>query len=793
MKYAVILKFLLYKVCVLFVCASFLTSCGGGKISTNSPPSITGAIDFNNLRVGETLNFLPTANDPDGDVLNFSITGMPAWATFDSSSGLLTGIPLNKDLDSISAITITVSDGELNASIGPFNLTVTEPIFFISIGVDTIDAYRNMDFELSGCFISNGDTECLDSNELLTIDENGAFPFQAGLKTGSLYELKIERDPGRQKCTLELKEGVVGSEDQTIVATCQPDASAALFALDKMHKIRLTMTIDEWNRFVLDTERSTYLHETANGNYSYTNWTHSEIYRQVDFEYLDAEGNTLYRHDKVGFKMKGNTSRQWPESIKAEDGILKMVPRRFSFGIKFDEEFDENEGVYSCIDATGVPGSVPGHPCYKTIGKDLEEVPENDGREFMDLEKISFRFNTNDPSYQRELLAHDILNSIGVPASRVAHANIELLITGEGNFYNKPLPQAFNMGVYQMVEPVDKPFLKRFFGKNGFLFKIGPRGDLAGDEEINPMCIPYESSEEFYNLDFCQIGIEKSDPDSREEWLGSYNYLNPSFVNSDINDGGEVSQFRPYKPTYDLKSKKKSIAEGRMLLQDFIRFIKTKPSNILLDQTFDIRGFIKAQAAEIVMGAVDKYARAGANYYLYFNPLTEKWVYIPNDFDFVFRDSHSLSVGSPAWFSAFRDIAETYALPYEDKIHWTGRSHGAEKINPILWETVFSEEANRQLLYSNISFILENYFSWNKVESRLTARDSLIRDAILATEAAMPEGSRSVAYGDCGFIYNSDALYEEDNDLCDSSDISIKKFIRLRKVTLEEELISNGL
>ena len=784
--------YIIYKALIIFTFISLLNSCTDGSISENSSPSINGAIQFKNLRVGESLNFLPTANDPDGDVLTFSISGMPVWASFNSSSGLLSGIPLAEDLGSTAAITITVSDGEFNASIGPFNLTVTDPIFFISIGVDTIDTYRNMDFELSGCFISNDDPECLEGDELLTIDENGIFSFEGGLETGSSFELKVDRDPGRQECILEIEEGVIGSEDQTIAVSCQPDASAALFTLDKMHKIRLTMSIDEWNRFVLDTERSTHLNETANGNYSFTNWTHSEIYRQVDFEYLDAEGNTLERHDKVGFKMKGNTSRQWPESIKEEDGILRMTPRRFSFGIKFDEEFDEDEGVYSCIDSTGVPAAVAGHPCYGRVGKDLEEVPENDGREFMDLEKISFRFNTNDPSYQRELLAHDILNSIGVPASRVAHANIELNIIGDGYFYGKPLPQSFNMGVFQMVEQVDKPFLKRYFGKNGFLFKIGPKGDLAGNEEINFNCIPYENSEEFYNLDFCQIGIEKFDPESREEWLGSNNYLNPSFVNSDINDGGEVSQFRPYKPKYDLKSKKKSIAEGRILLQDFINFVQTYPSAAVLADQFDIQGFIKAQAAEVVIGAVDKYARAGANYYLYLNPISRKWVYIPNDFDFVFRDSHSLEVGSPSWFSAFRDIVETYALEHEDKIHWTGRSHGGE-INPILWDIIFSEKVNQDLLYQNIGFILENYFIYDKLETKLMRRDDLIREAVLATEAAMPEGFRSVAYGDCGFIYNPLSIYSEENDLCDSSDISIKKFIELRKLILYEELQINGL
>ena len=767
----------------------FIISCGGGgggstaaPVIQNSSPSISGSIS--EIRVGESLNFLPTANDPDGDILTFSISGMPAWASFNSSSGLLTGIPLAEDLGSIAAITISVSDGEFNASIGPFNLTVTEPIFFISIGVDTIDAYRNMDFELSGCFITNGDTECIDGDELLTVDENGVFSFQAGIQTGSSYELKVDRDPGRQECTLEIEEGVVGSEDQIIVTTCQPDASAALFALDKMHKIRLTMSIDEWNRFVLDTERARYTNGDANGNITTWNtWSHSEIYRQVDFEYLDAEGNTLERHDKVGFKMKGNTSRQWPEYFYYEDnGNLTAKPKRFSFGIKFDEEFDDNEGVYSCIDSTGAPGSVSGPPCYGRVGKDLDEVPENDGREFMDLEKIFFRYNRDDPSYQRELLAHDILNSIGVPTSRVAHANIELHIVGEGYFYGKPLPQSFNMGVFQMVEQVDKPFLKRYFGKNGFLFKVS-MGDLAGSTEVNPSCVFYEDAISYIDSNFCQIGVEKSDPESREEWLGSNNYLNPAFVNSDINDGGEVSQFRPYKPNYDLKSKKKSIGEGRILLQDFINFVQTYPSAAVLADQFDIQGFIKAQAAEIAIGAVDHYVRVANNYYLYFNPITEKWIYMVNDFDFVFRDSHDVSGGAPTWFSAFRDIAGTYAFPANGKVDWASRELGS--VNPILWDIVFSEQTNKDLLYSQLKLILDDHLDWETLESTLSERNALVEKAIIDTEAGFPDG--------CSLIYNPAAIYADAGTaLCDYADISIKRFIELRKTALQEELTING-
>lgn len=775
---------------LLLISVFFVSSCGGGGggsapaiVVQNSAPTISGSTST--IRVGEALYFTPSANDADGDNLVFSIVGMPAWASFDTASGLLSGSAVMSDLASISSITITVSDGQLSSSIS-FDLTVTKPIFFISIGIDSLDTYRNMDIELSGCFIAQNDVECNEDDELLTIAENGLFTFQAGLETGAAYSLKVDRDPGRQDCALELMEGVVGSSDKTIDVACAADASAPLFALDKMHKIRVSMDVDEWHRFVLDTERARYSTGDANGNISeWTSWSHSEIYRQVDFEYLDADGTVIEKFEKVGFKMKGNTSRQWPEYWYDQGGDnWTAKPKRFSFGIKFDEEFDEDEGVYSCIDATGQSAAVEGAPCYFRVGKDHAEVPENDKREFMDVDKLSFRFNRDDPSYQRELLAHDILNSIGVPAARVAHANVEFHISGDGDFYGRGLPQTYNMGVYQMVEQIDKPFLKRYFGKNGYLFKMGGNADLAGSAEVDNNCIAYEDAVTYIDPNFCQIGVEKSDPESREEWLGTANYLNPQFVNSDINDGGEDSQFRPYKPAYDLKSKKSSIADGRVLLQDFMNFVQTYPSAVTLADHFDIPGFIKAQAAEIVLGAVDHYVRVANNYYLYFNPLTDQWVYMVNDFDFVFRDSHDISMGLPSWFAAFRDIAGTYAFPSAGKVDWASRELGS--VDPILWDIVFSEQSNKEALYSDIKEILDNHMDWNVIGTKLAARDALVTAAIRQTDAGLPDG--------CGFIYNPAAINATaDTTLCDASDLSIKQFIALRRETLYQELQENGL
>ena len=771
---------------ILFL--SIIIGCGGGgggSSNTELPipniaPTISGSIT--EIRAGEAVNFQPSSSDQNNDPLTYSITGAPEWSSFDSTTGLLTGKPDLDDIGSIYSISISVSDGLLSSSTS-FDLTVVKPLFKLNIDASSMAEYMIMVIIFSGCFSTQADEECVDGEEEIFISQNGIKTSSNSIEAGGLFNLSIDRQPGRQDCQLSEELGQMGYGDQAIKVDCKDDESAALFSTNKLHKIRITMSHDEWARFGLDYERANYQNGNARGElnpWASVFWSHSEIYRQADFEYLDADGVTQTRLSNIGFKMKGNTSRRAPTiDVIQSDGSSKSIPQRFSFTIKFDEKFDEDEAVYSCIDLTGSPAAVPGIPCLNRVGKDLDDVAENDDRSFMGVEKVYFRYNRDDPTYQRELLAHTILNKIGVPTSRMTHASIELVLTPEcpieSCVYIPEDIEVFNMGVFQMVEQIDKPFLKRLFRKNGFIFKVAGR-DLAETQSIDPLCVNYEDELDFFNENFCDIGVEKPDPISREEWLGSENYLNPSFVNSDINDGGETSQFKPYEPNYDLKSKKSKIKEGRELLQDFIKFVQTSPSSDMLAEHFDVEGFIKAQAADIVMGAPDHYARVGNNFYLYLNPFTSKWVYIPNDYDFVFRDHHPQWGISP---NAFQDIAYTYAFPRPGRVSWTDRELG--DIEPILWNIIFSDQKNKNTLYTQLRSIVDNQLDWSGyLSSLLDERDGLVRNVIESTDAIHPPG--------CEHIYNGNAIDSDNYDLCDVNDISIKKFIEIRRNTLNEEL-----
>jgi hypothetical protein len=92
--------------------------------STNSPPTISGSAD-SSVDAGVYYSFQPTASDPDGDTLTFSIVNAPDWATFDASSGLLSGTPGDVDTGVYSEIVISVSDGNASDSLPPFSITVS--------------------------------------------------------------------------------------------------------------------------------------------------------------------------------------------------------------------------------------------------------------------------------------------------------------------------------------------------------------------------------------------------------------------------------------------------------------------------------------------------------------------------------------------------------------------------------------------------------------------------------------------------------------------------------------------
>ena len=120
--------------CLATLALVALAGCGGGggdseKTSApatagNSPPTIQGSPSTSAV-AGQAYSFQPTASDPDGDTLTFSVTNLPAWAGFNQATGRISGTPSAADVAMYSNIRVTVSDGTASASTATFAINVT--------------------------------------------------------------------------------------------------------------------------------------------------------------------------------------------------------------------------------------------------------------------------------------------------------------------------------------------------------------------------------------------------------------------------------------------------------------------------------------------------------------------------------------------------------------------------------------------------------------------------------------------------------------------------------------------
>jgi hypothetical protein len=129
--------------------------------TVNQPPTISGT-PTTQIAPKTTYNFRPTARDPEGRTLQFSIVNKPSWASFSASSGALTGYPMSAAL--YSNIVIRVSDGVH---------TVSLPAFSIRVGSATSTSTSNTAPTISGTPSSTGTVGVAYSFQPTASDANG--------------------------------------------------------------------------------------------------------------------------------------------------------------------------------------------------------------------------------------------------------------------------------------------------------------------------------------------------------------------------------------------------------------------------------------------------------------------------------------------------------------------------------------------------------------------------------------------------------------------------------------------
>lgn len=407
----------------------------------------------------------------------------------------------------------------------------------------------------------------------------------------------------------------------------------AFFSLDAAPAaMTLHFTVAEWNGLLRDFDAN----------------PRNEVYRQADFTY--GEGAAAVALPKVAVRLRGNV---WSR-VRPEDGGGLHDPAhalvRAHFKVKLDETFDGDESVYGSADL----------PLDDGLG----------GRSVLGVKSFNLKHNRGDPSYLREVVSYDLFRRAGVHAPRAAFARLSVKIGDEPVRY---------MGVYELIEDVDKAFLKRRFGANAWAFKslwqqFGPadlsRGDRDGSATSG------------------RTGIEVTDPASAAAAPG----------------------FQAYRPAYDLKTKEDEFVQAEAALDDLVTLLAGAPTREQLEAAVDVQAFLRAMAVNALVGMSDDYWRNGNNYYLAKRADDGRWTFIPYDYDLTFGFE---CIGDPVASSPF--------------VAWAA-SHGSQ-VNPVLADRilaipVFARDLRRYVAaYTSGA---DPVFHWSTLGPRLSALEAAL-------------------------------------------------------------------
>jgi len=153
-------------------------------LQSNRAPAISGSPPTS-AREGQAYAFTPTASDPDGDRLTFSIVNRPAWAAFSSTNGALTGTPGTGTVGSYANITIRVSDGVVTASLPAFSIDVQQ----VAMGSATL-SWQAPTTRTDGTPLTN-----LAGYRIRYGTANGSYPNQLTIPNGGLTSAVVENLP----------------------------------------------------------------------------------------------------------------------------------------------------------------------------------------------------------------------------------------------------------------------------------------------------------------------------------------------------------------------------------------------------------------------------------------------------------------------------------------------------------------------------------------------------------------------------------------------------------------------
>jgi hypothetical protein len=87
------------------------------------PPVISGS-PSTSAAVGQHYVFQPTASDPAGNAITFSVQNKPSWLSLNTQTGQLQGVPTSSNVGTYAGIVLSASDGTSSSSLTAFSIRV---------------------------------------------------------------------------------------------------------------------------------------------------------------------------------------------------------------------------------------------------------------------------------------------------------------------------------------------------------------------------------------------------------------------------------------------------------------------------------------------------------------------------------------------------------------------------------------------------------------------------------------------------------------------------------------------
>ncbi|MGD0494172.1 MAG: putative Ig domain-containing protein [Steroidobacteraceae bacterium] len=168
--------------------STWVSSSDPRTVTTSDPtaPTISGSPATSDV-IGQAYSFVPATTNPGGGTLEFTITNKPAWASFNTLTGALTGTPTSAQAGAYSNILISVSNGSASASLAAFSIAVAAGSASLSWTAPTQNTNGTPLTDLAGYTIYYG-TSPSEMTQTIQVADPSATSYVVGnLSAGTYY------------------------------------------------------------------------------------------------------------------------------------------------------------------------------------------------------------------------------------------------------------------------------------------------------------------------------------------------------------------------------------------------------------------------------------------------------------------------------------------------------------------------------------------------------------------------------------------------------------------------------